>query len=305
MTGGKHATYSFETKLAAVRAVVDEGMTKPTAMARFGITSTTPLETWLRAYREGGPDALRPKPKGRHRGTSSPPKKMTREQEPERRIRKLEAGNAYLKIDSPEGGEALSNRDKVVVVNGLSGQHPLSSLLECADLARSSCYYALAHPARPTGPELRGAVAEIFSRTANGCGHRQEAMCLRTELDARIAGKTALKMMREMGIRCGIRRETSCHRYSSHKGAIGETVENVIGRDFSADAPWQKIGTELLHHLKEEPGQPMFTSCCPGWVRLIHFFCRSGNGVLYRNGRQFISTQARPYLLSGRTAPVL
>ena len=97
MTGGKHATYSFETKLAAVRAVVDEGMTKPAAMARFGITSTTSLKTWLRAYREGGPDALRPKPKGRHKGTSSPPKKTTREQELERRIRKLEAENAYLK----------------------------------------------------------------------------------------------------------------------------------------------------------------------------------------------------------------
>ena len=37
-------------------------------------------------------------------------------------------------------------------MNGLSGQHPLSDLLECAGLARSSYYYALAHPARPTRP---------------------------------------------------------------------------------------------------------------------------------------------------------
>lgn len=60
----------------------------------------------------------------------------------------------------------------------------LGSLLECAGLARSSYYYALSHPARPTRPELRDAVAEIFSRTANGCGHRQVAMCLRAELGA-------------------------------------------------------------------------------------------------------------------------
>ncbi|MCK6139960.1 helix-turn-helix domain-containing protein [Slackia exigua] len=32
MISEKHKTYSFETKLAAVRAVVDEGMTKPEAM---------------------------------------------------------------------------------------------------------------------------------------------------------------------------------------------------------------------------------------------------------------------------------
>ena len=77
--------------------------------------------------------------------------------------------------------------------------YELGRLLECAGMARSSYYYALSHPARPTRPELRDAVAEIFSRTANGCGHRQVAMCLRAELGARIADKTVLKMMREMG----------------------------------------------------------------------------------------------------------
>ena len=97
MMGKKHTTYSFETKLGAVRAVVDEGMTKPEAMARFGIASPSSFKKWLKAYREGGPEALRPKPKGRPRGSGSPPREATREQELERRIQKLEAENAYLK----------------------------------------------------------------------------------------------------------------------------------------------------------------------------------------------------------------
>ena len=67
----------------------------------------------------------------------------------------------------------------------------------------------------PTRLELWEAAAEIFSRTANGCGHRQIAMCLRAEQGARIAYKTVLKMMREMGISCGIRRETDYHCVSS------------------------------------------------------------------------------------------
>lgn len=82
--------------------------------------------------------------------------------------------------------------------------HSLRHLLECSGLRRSTYYYALAHPRRPTRPELRDAAAEIFSRTANGCGHRQIAMCLRAELGAVVADKTVLKMMREMGIRCGL-----------------------------------------------------------------------------------------------------
>ena len=96
----------------------------------------------------------------------------------------------------------------------------LSYLLECSGLARSTYYYARAHPVKPTRPELHRAVAEIFSRTTNGCGHRQIAMCLRAELGVRIADKTVLKIMREMGIRCRIRRETDYHRYSSYKGVV-------------------------------------------------------------------------------------
>lgn len=63
MMGKKHTAYSFETKLAAVRAVVDEGLTKPEAMAKFGIASPSSFKRWLGAYREGGPEALRPKAK--------------------------------------------------------------------------------------------------------------------------------------------------------------------------------------------------------------------------------------------------
>ena len=46
--------------------------------------------------------------------------------------------------------------------------YELGRLLECAGMARSSYYYALSHPARPTRPELRDAVAEIFSRFCVG-----------------------------------------------------------------------------------------------------------------------------------------
>lgn len=97
LMGRKHARHSSGTKLAAARAVVDEGMPKTEAMARFGIASMTPLKNWAKAYREGGPEALRPKPRGRPRGSASLPKELTREQELERRIRELEAESACLK----------------------------------------------------------------------------------------------------------------------------------------------------------------------------------------------------------------
>ena len=155
-------------------------------------------------------------------------------------------GGLPKKIARPgRGGRALA-RAKAEAVAALRAEgHALGHLLACAGLKRSTYYYALAHPPRPTRPELREAAAEIFSRTANGCGHRQIAMCLRAEEGAVIADRTVLKMMREMGIRCGIRRETACHRYNSYRGVVGRTFENVIARDFDAGAPWRKLGTDV------------------------------------------------------------
>lgn len=170
-------------------------MVKPDAMREFGVMSLAPLERWCRLYRESGSDALRPRPKGRPKGSGSEPRGLTREQELEIRVRRLEAEVAYLKkIARPSRGGRALTRAKAEAVSALRAEgHELGHLLECAGLPRSSCYYALSHPGRPTRPGLREAVAEIFSRTANGCGHRQIAMCLRGELGAVIADKTVLK----------------------------------------------------------------------------------------------------------------
>ena len=70
-------------------------------------------------------------------------------------------------------------------------------------------------------------------------------MELRAVDGERIADKTVLKMMGEMGLRCGIRRETDYHRYNSYRGRVGETFSNVLGRDFAADGPWRKMGTDV------------------------------------------------------------
>ena len=133
------------------------------------------------------------------------------------------------------------------MIRELSGRgHGLGDLLAASGVPASTYHYNKAKPAKaPTRPELWDKAVEIFSRSPNGCGHRQIAMCLRAEEGAAIADKTVLKMMREIGISCGMRRETDYHRYNSYKGVVGRTFENVLGRDFGADGPWQKLGTDV------------------------------------------------------------
>ena len=136
------------------------------------------------------------------------------------------------------------------MVTELSGQgYRLATLLETARLSRSSYYYACSHPKATTRPDLRTRVVEIFRRLPNGVGHRQIAMELRAVDGARVANKTILKLMHELGLRCGIRRERTYHRYNSYKGVVGKLFENRIGRDFSASEPWRKMGTDVTEFI--------------------------------------------------------
>lgn len=70
-------------------------------------------------------------------------------------------------------------------------------------------------------------------------------MCLRAELGARVADKTVLKMMGEMGLSCAIRRPRAARAYSSYRGESGGGFEDLLRRDFEADAPFRKAGTDV------------------------------------------------------------
>lgn len=51
-----YTVYVGETKVAAARDHVENGMTKTEVMAKYAIASIAPLERWCREYRAGGPE---------------------------------------------------------------------------------------------------------------------------------------------------------------------------------------------------------------------------------------------------------
>ena len=84
-------------------------------------------------------------------------------------------------------------------------------------------------------------VREIFSRTPNGMGYRQIAMALKAEQGLSVSGKTVLKLMRQEGILCRIRRR----RYDSYRGEEGLIAGNLLDRRFDAGAPLEKLATDV------------------------------------------------------------
>lgn len=116
-------------------------------------------------------------------------------------------------------------------------------MLDKLELPKST-YYRYAGGRSPRADrwaDVRPLVREAFARTPNGMGYRQVAMALRAEQGLSISGKTVLKLMREEGLRCRIRRK----RYDSYKGRQGKLARNVLNRDFAAGAPMKKLVTDV------------------------------------------------------------
>ena len=91
----KHKTCPRDLKAGAAKAVVEGGMPKPEAMKAHGLRSKTQMGAWRRLYREGGADALLPRPKGRPRKAGA--SFSSREEELGARVRELGPENEILK----------------------------------------------------------------------------------------------------------------------------------------------------------------------------------------------------------------
>ena len=72
-------------------------------------------------------------------------------------------------------------------------------------------------------------------------GYRQVAMALRSEQGLCMSGKTVLKLMREEGLICRIRRK----RYNSYRGEEGKVAKNILNRNFKAKEPMKKLVTDV------------------------------------------------------------
>lgn len=87
--------YSFETKKEVVERFL-AGATRQQLAREYQLSADEVVTKWVGAWRKGGDEALRPKPKGRPKG-SSKPQVLTEEEKLRREVERLQAENAYLK----------------------------------------------------------------------------------------------------------------------------------------------------------------------------------------------------------------
>jgi transposase InsO family protein/transposase-like protein len=154
----------------------------------------------------------------------------------------LKGANELLKKDQGISPQNLMNLEKTLLVDALRTIYKLSELLEQLQMPRSSYFY---HRARLRSPEkyaeLRETITEIFQANKRCYGYRR----IRVELQRAglsVSEKVIRRIMAEEGL---VVFTTRRRRYSSYNGEISPAVDNVVDRDFHADAPNKKWLTDI------------------------------------------------------------
>lgn len=131
---------------------------------------------------------------------------------------------------------------KVHAVVALKAAHRLPLLLELAGLPRSTYFY---HQQRLGWPDrqapLKTAIRLIFAHAHQRYGHRRIHAVLVAQ-GWRVAKKTVLGLMRQLGLVCRVRQRRA---YRSYRGAVGQVAPNRLARDFTAKTPNQKWVTDV------------------------------------------------------------
>ena len=142
-----------------------------------------------------------------------------------------------LKKDPGVNREALSNREKAVIIDALRNKYSLPKLCRKLGISRSSYYYQeIAMRAEDKYREIRVKICELFHNNYDTFGYRKIYILLKRE-GITLLEKVVRRIMQVEGLIVKVHRR---RKYNSYKGEISPAVNNFINRNFQADKPNQK-----------------------------------------------------------------
>ena len=154
----------------------------------------------------------------------------------------LQKANELLKKGLGVDLQLLSNREKTRLVDALKESYPVPELLDQLGLARSSYFY---HRTRVNVADkylaVRRTLTEIFEVNHRCYGYRRLQASLARQRVA-ISEKVVQRLMKQESL---VVAKPKRRRFGSYLGEISPAPENIINRDFKAEAPNQKWLTDI------------------------------------------------------------
>ena len=233
--------YPQETvRMALGLAYGDHGLTLDQVGVMVGVSAPT-ISNWKKKYVESGTMEIPEIDPDEIEGMRTKDIEKMSKEELAKYIHELELKSYVLegtvKILKAEGIEELSNDEKAALIDARPKNITVTELLVALDISSSSYYYCKSKPAKKDRyADARLAIKEEFELVKGRRGYRYIRQRLREREDpVFISGKKVRSLMAEEG--CVVAYAKNRKRYSSYKGEIGDAPDNLVDRDFHADAP--------------------------------------------------------------------
>ena len=244
----RHIRAPINVKLDAIRRCYENGETLKSVAEEIGYSSVAIL-TWHKKYQEKGLLGLMNKSDTDSSKTPADIQSAddiealkAQMMEMQMEIDILKETINVLKKDPGVNREALSNREKAVIIDALKNKYSLPNLCRKLCISRSSYYYQeKAIHAEDKYRDIRIKICELFRSNYGAFGYRKIYVLLKRE-GITLSEKVVRRIMREEGLIVKVHRR---RKYNSYKGEISPAVENLINRDFHADKPNQKWLTDI------------------------------------------------------------
>lgn len=150
-------------------------------------------------------------------------------------------GSLYKKVMNYDVGDlAVASKAKYVrelVKEGFALNH----LLHVTDLPHSTYYYYTNKKEHTCDQWLKDEIVEIFNEHRGRYGYRRITLELRNRGFV-VNHKRVYRIMKQLNLKA-TQQYKKC--YSSYKGKVGIVTENLIERNFYADAPFRKCYTDV------------------------------------------------------------
>ncbi|MBQ8039868.1 MAG: IS3 family transposase [Lachnospiraceae bacterium] len=257
MRSRKNDFYTFEYKLHVVELYLSSEVSYQELALSEGINNSALIARWVNDFRIAGPDALRPKKKGRKKVLDAPNKKQAtqtveatlvdtsaeRVKQLEDELLKLRIENAYLKeLRRLRLEEEALLKKRRELSTASEEKFKLKDILAVVDFPKATyMYWQKRFDRKNPNQELEDKIRELHKEHKN-FGYRRMHGLLR-KLGYSVNKKRVQRIMQKFGLQVTSFTRKS-RRYSSYKGKVGKVAPNRMNRHFHTHIPHQKITTD-------------------------------------------------------------
>ncbi|MBC8581790.1 IS3 family transposase [Lachnospiraceae bacterium NSJ-12] len=265
MRSRKNENYSFEFKIHVVELYLTREVSYQELALSMGVNNPSLITRWVNDYRITGPDALKPKRKGRRRKvdksnnnisqiTSNDNTEYIKQLEDE--LLKLKIENAYLKELRRLRLEGIPQNKKRESSTASEDPFKLKDILAILGFPKSTyMYWQKRFDKEDSNKELEEKILAI-RKDNKDFGYRRIYGQLRKQ-GLVVNKKRVQRIVQKLGIQVQSFTRKS-RKYSSYKGKVGKVSPNRIHRRFETHIPHQKITTdtsEFKYYEVDEKGR--------------------------------------------------